>query len=292
MFTTPRYPFKEPYGPCDKPKRSLFYPGEAALGLIYLYESLVEQGRAEAAAVYLEGAARGLEALASEREDWHQEDIPPDHWALKATARILNHLPESRHDKLLRHAAKVIRMMHDRDLERIAMDAKLGVSSMGTVLEAQFAMLPIFHEKREPYYDNVEEAWCLAEKVAFLLCEAQDMEKPAHMLGGLPHNLQLKNENGSDGQPSVRSITGDDRMHRIDDTQHTLSAWLSYKEALGTGLADIDCSRGELPPLIDSLFDDIERRRQRKSAKSTKKRKKSKKNKKKKKKGEKAEALS
>ena len=254
------YPFHDPFGPSDTPK-SLYYPGEAALGLIYLYESLEgveEEGgdKSNGRLVYLEGAARGLEALANERESWSPKDIPPDHWALKATARILKHLPKSRHPKLLKHAASVVRMMHTRDMSRIAVDASLGVSSMATVLEAQFAMLPIFYENPS-YYENVEETWCLSQKVAFLLCEAQDRDKPSHMLGGLPHVLKMKNEYEETNQTFVRRITGDDGRFRIDDTQHSLSAWLSYKEALESGLSEIDCSRVDLPPLIRSLFDGL-----------------------------------
>ena len=148
----------------------------------------------------------------------------------------------------------------------LSYDEDLGVSTMGTLLEAQFAMLPIFHEKRS-YYDNVDQAWCLAEKVAFLLCEAQDQDKPAHMLGGLPHNLKVKNEVDYKKKANmmenniVRTIKGSDGFYQIDDTQHVLSAWLSYKEALESGLSEIDCSQVDLSPLIDSLFDGMERKR-------------------------------
>ena len=264
------YPFHDPFGPSDTPK-SLYYPGEAALGLIYLYESLegVEEGEGDKSngrLVYLEGAARGLEALANERESWSPKDIPPDHWALKATARILKHLPKSRHPKLLKHAASVVRMMHTRDMSRIAVDASLGVSSMATVLEAQFAMLPIFSENPS-YYDNVEETWCLSQKVAFLLCEAQDGDKPSHMLGALPSKFMLSPRDDAGQHEMINGLLPDNRYFQIDDTQHTLSAWLSYKEALESGLSEIDCRRVALPAPVHSLFQELSAMRKRRFAK-------------------------
>mmetsp|Transcript_2241 Transcript_2241/g.5178 ORF Transcript_2241/g.5178 Transcript_2241/m.5178 type:complete len:95 (+) Transcript_2241:3-287(+) len=89
------------------------------------------------------------------------------------------------------------------------------------------------------------------------------------MLGGLPHNLKVKNEVDYKKKANmmenniVRTIKGSDGFYQIDDTQHVLSAWLSYKEALESGLSEIDCSRVELHPgfygtLIEALFDGME----------------------------------
>ena len=261
------YPYKMPFGASNQP-HSLYYPGEACLGLTYLYKAFKGEGNIEReiimSGLYLEAAAKGLEGLANERETWPPETIPPDHWALIATAEILPFLPASRHDKLLKHAASVVKVMHDRDMVRIGYDAMLGVSSMATVLEAQFAMLPIFYE-RPSYYDNVEQAWCLAEKTAFLLRKVQERKKPDSMLGGLPHLIYLHNEDVSGSKEETetetekediqRSITKDNGRFRIDDTQHTLSAWLSYKKALKTsGLANIDCTKVFIPGPVESLL--------------------------------------
>lgn len=57
---------------------SLYYPGEAILGLLALH------GR-DPAGPWLEGALRGLSHLAAGRRAL--ERAPPDHWALLATAR-------------------------------------------------------------------------------------------------------------------------------------------------------------------------------------------------------------
>lgn len=58
---------------------SLYYPGEAALGLVLLYEL-------DGDTRWLEGAVDALLALAREREG--QAFPPPDHWALVATAQL------------------------------------------------------------------------------------------------------------------------------------------------------------------------------------------------------------
>jgi hypothetical protein len=63
---------------------SLYYPGEAALGLIMLYE-LDSDHR------WLIAAMDGLRYLARVREG-HQ-DVPADHWALLATARLFRQDP-------------------------------------------------------------------------------------------------------------------------------------------------------------------------------------------------------
>lgn len=59
---------------------SLYYPGEAALGLILLFEKDHDPR-------WLRAAMDALRYLARSRE--HGIGIPPDHWALIATARLL-----------------------------------------------------------------------------------------------------------------------------------------------------------------------------------------------------------
>lgn len=63
---------------------SLYYPGEAALGLIMLYELDGDQR-------WLIAAMDGLRYLARVREG--QQDVPADHWALLATARLFRQDP-------------------------------------------------------------------------------------------------------------------------------------------------------------------------------------------------------
>jgi hypothetical protein len=82
--------------------QSLYYPGEAALGLLMLYER-------DRSSIWLESAYKALEYLARTREN--SADIPADHWALLATAKILslekrNEVPISR-ALLVNHAIQI-----------------------------------------------------------------------------------------------------------------------------------------------------------------------------------------
>ena len=61
---------------------SLYYPGEAILGLVMLYEL-------DRSPQWLEGAAKGIAYLARVRD--RRFPVKADHWALLATARLLRH---------------------------------------------------------------------------------------------------------------------------------------------------------------------------------------------------------
>lgn len=91
---------------------SLYYPGEAALGLVMLGEHTGERR-------WIDAAVAALRYLASIRPD--VQSTPPDHWALIATERVLPLLAESRtadRAELLRHAELVCGAMLAR-LERV-----------------------------------------------------------------------------------------------------------------------------------------------------------------------------
>lgn len=76
----------EPAGQHDPDWVSLYYPGEAALGLVLLFEQ-------DGNRVWLESAIDALRALARERE--HSAQPPADHWALLATARLWRQDPRN-----------------------------------------------------------------------------------------------------------------------------------------------------------------------------------------------------
>ncbi|KNC81865.1 hypothetical protein SARC_05838 [Sphaeroforma arctica JP610] len=64
-------------GPSHKPNRSLYYPGEAMLGLMYFYNLFPDP-------MYLETTTSGIISLARERAAQPMSDIPIDHWLLIA----------------------------------------------------------------------------------------------------------------------------------------------------------------------------------------------------------------
>ncbi len=88
----------------DTTSTSQYYPGEAALGLILLYEL---DGNTE----WLEIALNGIGYLANERDGaWLVE---PDHWSLLATARLWPHYdqienPRYTREDLLNHTQQIV----------------------------------------------------------------------------------------------------------------------------------------------------------------------------------------
>ena len=97
--------FTSKYSPDSGPDEdfnSLYYPGEAALGLISLYEL---DHRRE----WLTAAGNALSYLAKSRVNARK--LPPDHWALIATSRFLPYCPEGEcpvsRALLIEHAAHI-----------------------------------------------------------------------------------------------------------------------------------------------------------------------------------------
>jgi hypothetical protein len=93
---------------------SLYYPGEAALGFITLYD-------ADHSREWLMAAGKALSYLAKSRA--RLATVPADHWALIATARLLPYCekgecPASR-EELVRHAVQVCEsILRDLDSHR------------------------------------------------------------------------------------------------------------------------------------------------------------------------------
>eukprot|EP01134_Creolimax_fragrantissima_P008269 CFRG8269T1 len=64
-------------GPNHTPRRSLYYPGEAMLGLMYFYKMFPDP-------LYLDACTKGILSLARERANVRLRDIPIDHWLMIA----------------------------------------------------------------------------------------------------------------------------------------------------------------------------------------------------------------
>lgn len=88
---------------------SLYYPGEASLGLVQLYELTKRQE-------YLRVALRGILSLAATRAE--STSVERDHWALLATEKLLKHLhvlrlqdEEEVRQRLLHHGDQVVQSL-------------------------------------------------------------------------------------------------------------------------------------------------------------------------------------
>jgi len=199
---------------------SLYYPGEAMLGLVRLYES---DGNRR----WLEAADRGMGYLARSRAD--EEDVPPDHWALLATEGLLNHLaalpePPAGRDLLLRHARQICEGM----LGERQMAARAGVTGAltkdartcptATRLEGLQAALVFLPETDTALRSRLETA--VAEGIRFLL---DSQLASGALAGGFPHVGRRGNR-----PPGDRTRAGQVRM---DYVQHALCALLQYRES-------------------------------------------------------------
>ena len=199
---------------------SLYYPGEAALGLLMLYEK-------DGSDVWLESAARALAHMARSRKN--TTNIPADHWALLATEKLFllandDELPVSR-ELLINHAFQICNTMLQSQIEyseRPEYDG--GFSVVGQItpsatrlegLQAALSFLPPNHELRKQIYSAVHRG------ISFLL-RAQISE--GEFIGAFPWSagkIDRINPNADEFNRRVTEV-------RIDYAQHALSAMIQY----------------------------------------------------------------
>lgn len=192
---------------------SLYYPGEAALGLIALYET-------DHDLQWLNAAARGLSYLAKSRAGLSA--VSADHWALIATARLLPHCEKhscaaSRTD-LLRHAIQICEsILREQNtnptlpLLEGAFDSTGRTAPTATRLEGLLAALEFVPKEETGLRARIEAA---SERSTAFLLRAQI--KSGRYAGGVPGVLDDDAKSGS--------------AIRIDYVQHALCAWLLYRQ--------------------------------------------------------------
>ncbi len=194
-----------PLGPWE----SLYYPGEAALGLIRLYQE-------DNSPLWLAAAVKALSYLAASRAS--SDRVPPDHWSLIATAELLplcaqHHLPVPR-EQLLHHAVQIVNELlqeqrpqrGDSQLDG-SFDSRGRTAPTATSLEGLLAALTFLPAEERELRARAHSA--VEHGIAFLL-RSQVTSGP--YAGALP-------EAPSGSSPADRSL-------RIDFAQHTLSAFL------------------------------------------------------------------
>jgi hypothetical protein len=197
-------------GPSDS-WRSLYYPGEAALGLLRLYRFTKDER-------WRDSAIAALEYLARSRKG--QADVPADHWALLATADALPLVDGRRRALLMGHALQVVDSMLAGRPDQIAHAALSGcltddgrTTPTATRLEGLQAVLPLIPASRPRLRQTLKRA----------------------IDGGLGFLLRAQKRSGSlrGGMPRAMRQSGDDRAEevRIDYAQHAMSAWLQYLDA-------------------------------------------------------------
>jgi hypothetical protein len=195
---------------------SLYYPGEAALGFVALYE-------ADHSREWLAAAGKALSYLAKTRVGL--STVPADHWALIATAKLLPYCDQggcgASREELVQHAMQLCKsILRDQFKGSAAVGLDGAFDAIGrtaptaTRLEGLLAALE-FLPKSE-LRDKIEGA--TGRGIAFLL-RAQVVSGP--QAGGMPG--------------AIISRALDSSEVRIDYVQHALCAWLRYSNS---GLAD------------------------------------------------------
>lgn len=191
--------------------QSMYYPGEAALGLIALYET-------DHSREWLEAAAKALVYLAGSHPK--VEMLPPDHWTLIATAKLLLDCQENAcgatRDELVRHAVRVCNSILREQFRSGtpagidgAFDPAGRTAFAATRLEGLLAALEFI--PKGDLHDRIDIA--VSHGIAFLL---RAQVATGTYAGGMPG--------------AIHTSALDSSEVRIDNVQHALCAWLRYAQ--------------------------------------------------------------
>ncbi|MCA9115652.1 MAG: hypothetical protein KDA79_11245 [Planctomycetaceae bacterium] len=207
----------------DDSWNSLYYPGEAALGLVMLYQY-------DGAAQWRDSAVAALGYLARSRKD--SSSVPADHWALLATEQLFladEQLEPATRELLADHARQICRSMVAEQVNQPGSVVHGGFVTDGrttpaaTRLEgllATLAWLPADDSLR------AELELAVAEGTGFLL-RAQVPE--GEYSGGIPRSISTSTE--SSREAAVFNMRAEEI--RIDYVQHALSAMIRYRRLMG-----------------------------------------------------------
>ncbi len=211
------------HGPDDR-WTSLYYPGEAMLGLLLLHE-LDPDDR------WLLAAARGMGYLARTRRG--QADVPPDHWALLATERLLPKLatlpaPPVTREAVLDHARQILHGMlaaqrHPPAPEALvgAFDAQGRTCPTATRMEGYLAALAFLPAETDADL-RARLRRGAEDGIAFLL-STQTADGP--LAGAVPrHAPAVAAAAAGRGAPLRRATEV-----RIDYVQHAICAMMQYE---------------------------------------------------------------
>jgi len=196
---------------------SLYYPGEAALGMIMLYE-IDPNPR------WLDSAMRALLYLAQDRIG--ESDLPPDHWTLLATHRLLR-LPRSWDKKdeyrlLEAHAAELCRSIlatRSPNTRTVGFTGDGRTCPSATRLEGLIGALPLL---RDPL-QQARTQHAIDQGIEFLL---NTQLRSGICAGGWPRAVRKLPTRHSRYSSSFNRRSTE---VRIDYVQHAMSALLMYE---------------------------------------------------------------
>jgi len=205
---------------------SLYYPGEAALGLMLLYEK-------DPNPLWIQTAANAIAYLARIRKG--KESVKADHWALLATAKLLPQYarceqPLPKND-LIQHAAQICQSMLSSKAEHAADSTKYGCFSSdgrtcptATRLEGLLASLTFLPEEQAALGKQIRAA--ATDGIAFLAGWQIKRGKHAGAITRAVFPLPL------DAPETQEFLDEHERATeiRIDYVQHAMSAMIQYEQ--------------------------------------------------------------
>ena len=202
---------------------SLYYPGEAALGLLMLYEL-------DPSLTWLQAAAESIAYLARMRTGRKLVEI--DHWALLATAKLMplydrcqQTLPKAAFE---RHAVQIcesilksIPLKNDSSIRYSGFSGDGRTTPTAIRVEGLLAALSILPKN----YSNLRKQMldAINEGLHFLL---RSQIRSGEHAGGIPRAISKLPE---DHPQFTKSFNRRASEVRIDYVQHTLSAMLQYE---------------------------------------------------------------
>ncbi len=200
---------------------SLYYPGEAALGLVMLYKQDNDPR-------WIKGALDTLLYLARIREG--KKKVPADHWALIATKEIWPYVTAD-HRKILRaHARRVVDFILSEQVWEPGSIAHGGFTPDGrttptaTRLEGLLAAEFLFRDDSEYHRKlRISMSWAMRFSLSARFTKGPNT-------GAVPRAIARIMSNHRDARTFNRRAT----EVRIDYVQHALSAFLQYADFLRT----------------------------------------------------------
>lgn len=202
---------------------SLYYPGEAALGLVMLYEY-------DPQPKWFNHAVKVLTYLSESRKN--DKSVPPDHWALLATSKIIEiskkqNLPIPT-GLIVDHGKQIVNGILSGIPPFPETDPRYGCLARGcrtTPTSTRLEGIISFYKVLGPEDDKLKEKISIASRngVEFIV---RAQIKEGKYRGAIPEGYiadinQLKNR-----QWKLAIV-------RIDYVQHALSAFLDYKKVFG-----------------------------------------------------------
>ena len=201
--------------------KSLYYPGEMAMGWIAMHQLAPAEDA-------LAAAKKALLYLSKTR--WRQGSAPADHWALLATARLFQVADAEKieipREALIDHTLQVCHAILEEGRHVQPLPVMAGslvpngiVTPTATRLEGLQAALTYL----PPNHQIVPHIRSAVDRGIDFLVRAQVKEGP--FAGGMPHKITRIPD---DGTEATQKFNAEATEIRIDYVQHSLSALVQY----------------------------------------------------------------